>query len=169
MKHIFNQIETMGLTTIKEFTGINAENEPHAAFMQMLCNYRLADKEEVMFLTGLSSNGYERVFQENPQIGMRELKLDSSAILFLLCAQNSEESLPQQERFCHLLLKAMLDFVEEAKTEEGYHPTVIPMDNVLNLEKLFLAESSGTFAKMLNDAIIVTGLYFKYREIEEEA
>ena len=26
MKNIFNQIETMGLTTIKEFTGINAAN-----------------------------------------------------------------------------------------------------------------------------------------------
>ncbi len=169
MKNIFNQIETMGLTTIKEFTGINAANEPHSAFMQMLCDYRFADKEEVMLLTGLSSNGYERVFQENPKIGMRELKIDSSAILFLLCTQNSEESLPQQERFCNLLLNAMLDFIQVAKTKEGYHPTVIPMDNVLALEKLFLADSVETFSEMLNDAILVSGLYLKYHEYIEEA
>ena len=169
MKKIFNQLETMGLATIKEFTGINAENEPHAAFMQMLCDYRLADKEEVMLLTGLSSNGYERVFQENPRIGMRELKLDPSAILFLLCTRDSEESLPQQERFCQLLLNAMIDFVKVAKTKEGYQPTVIPMDNVLALEKLFLADSAEAFADLLNDAILVTGLYFNYHEFMEEA
>ena len=81
MKNIFNQIETMGLTTIKEFTGINAANEPHSAFMQMLCDYRFADKEEVMLLTGLSSNGYERVFQEKPKIGMFSYRLSESNVI----------------------------------------------------------------------------------------
>jgi len=169
MKKLLNQIETMGLTVIKNFTGINAEKEPHVAFLQMLCDYRYAHLERVLFLTGLTSDEYEKVFQENSQKGVREIKLDPAAFATVLCTLHLEDILPHQEKMLQLLLSTMLDYVGQVKDPEGDWPFgLLSMDNVLKLENVFQGESAETFAYNLNEAIMTVWLFIKVCEIEQE-